>query len=366
MKKIISGLIALVFMLVVGFAVLNGSAPDSGNSSATTIAAPSNPTKRPTRAATRAATRAPAATAIPTIAAAAHVELFSYPETDENLLLDKIATAKHRVYMKMYLLTETRVIDALIKAKRNGAEVRAMVEQNPFGGGSGARTAYDKLKAAGINVKYSNPAFRFTHEKSFVIDNTAWILTANMTKGALSRNREFGVVYSEPTDVNEIVTAFDADWNRERFEPQSNVLVWSPVNSRERITRLIDSAQSSITVYCEIAQDDGITAALIAAQKRGAKVRLIISPTSGSEEDGNAEDLDKLQRGKVKVRYVKSPYIHAKTYVIDDKLAFIGSENISTGSLEFNRELGIIFSDPTAIRLLNEIFEKDWDKGTDR
>ena len=350
MKKIISAIIAVLFALGVGFVVLNGSAPT----------APSAPTQQQPTTPPRAPTIGPA------IGAANRVELFSFPETDEKILLDQIKGARQRVYMKMYLLTETRVIDALIKAKNNGAEVRAMVEQNPFGGGSSARTAFDKLKAAGINVKYSNPTFRFTHEKSFVIDNTAWILTANMTKSALSGNREFGVVHSDQRDVDEIVRAFDADWNRERFTPHSDTLVWSPVNSRERITRLIESANSSITVYCEIAQDDGLIQALVAAQKRGAKVRLLISPPSNSADDGNSEDLDKLQRAKVKVRYLKSPYMHAKTYVVDDQLAFVGSQNISTGSLEFNRELGIVISDLTAIRLLNEIFDKDWDKATDR
>ena len=353
MKKIISAIIALLFALVVGFFVLNGSA--SPTPTAPTRGLPTAVPNVPDRADSGAV-----------IGAAARVELFSFPETDEAILLDQIKTARQRVYMKMYLLTETRVIDALIKAKNNGAEVRAMVEQNPFGGGSTARTAFDKLKAVGINVKYTNPTFRFTHEKSFVIDNAAWILTANMTRGALSGNREFGVIHTDQEDVNEIVRAFEADWNRERFVPKSAALVWSPVNARERITRLIDSANSSITVYCEIAQDDGLIQALTAAQKRGAKVRLLISPASNPDSDGNKDDLDKLQRSKIKVRYLKSPYMHAKTYVVDDKIAFVGSQNISTTSLEFNRELGIVFTDLTAIRLLNEIFDKDWDKATDR
>ena len=355
MKKIISAIIAVLFALGIGFVVLTGSPATDSAPTPTPAPAGSVPTRAPT-----------APTSAPIIGAATKVELFSFPETDEKILLDQIVNAKQRVYMKMYLLTETRVIDALIKAKRNGAEVRAMVEQNPFGGGSSARTAYDKLKAVGINVKYTNPAFRFTHEKSFVIDNTAWILTANMTRSALSSNREFGVIHSDQNDVDEIVRAFDADWNRERFTPQSPALVWSPVNSRERLTRLIDSAKASITVYCEIAQDDGLIQALVAAQKRGVKMRLLISPPSATESDGNTEDLDKLQRSKAKVRYLKSPYMHAKTYVIDDKIAFVGSQNISTGSLEFNRELGIVFTDATAIRLLDEIFEKDWDKAIDR
>ena len=122
-----------------------------------------------------------------------------------------------------------------------------------------------------------------------------------------------------------------------------------------------------ITGYAELAQDDTIIDALIQAQKRGVKVRFLISPNVQSNgEDANKVDLDKLQKGGVKVRYLASPYIHAKAFVADETLAYTGSINLSTGSMEFNRELGILFSDKTAIRLLDEIFEKDWNKATDR
>ena len=298
---------------------------------------------------------------------APNVQLFVYPEDDEQALLDRIAGAKQRVFMKMYLLTDLRVIDALKEADANGADVRAMVEENPFGGGSSARQSYDRLKKAGINTKYTNPTFRFTHEKSFIIDNAGIILTANMSKSAFTRNREFGVIHTDAADVAEMAASFNADWNRTEFSPTSSNLVWSPVNSRERINGVINAATNTLTVYAEVTQDDEQVQLLVDAKKRGVDVRLIVSPSS-SEEDGggNAADLDKLQKGRVKVRYVTSPYIHAKMFVADDTLAFIGSENISTTSLDFNRELGILISDQIAIQRLNTAFEKDWDKGKNR
>ena len=351
-KSLISLLIAAAFACIAGlFVFLGGGNPLSPN--------PPNATDT-------------VATALPdipidTAGAATNVEFFSFPETDEQVLLDRIAKAKTRAWMKMYLLTDFRVVDALVQAKKNGADVKAMIEQNPFGGGTSSKQAFDKLKAAGIDVKYANPVFRFTHEKSFVIDDSAFILTANMTKAAFARNREFGVIHTDPADVAECVAAFNADWTRDKFTPQRAALIWSPVNSRAKLTKLIRSAHKTLTVYAELAQDDATTDELVSAQKRGVKVRFLISPAKqGEGEDGNKSDLDKMQKGGVKVRYLSSPYIHAKAFLVDDTLAFIGSENISTGSLEFNRELGILFSDKTAIRLLDEIFEKDWNKAVDR
>jgi phosphatidylserine/phosphatidylglycerophosphate/cardiolipin synthase-like enzyme len=297
------------------------------------------------------------------------VEFFVYPDDDEQALIDKITAAKQRVFMKMYLLTDWRIIDAMVAAEKHGADVRAMIEENPFGGGSTARQADDRLKKAGIRMKFTNPTFRFTHEKSFVIDNQGVILTANMTKSAFSRNREFGAITSDPADVAEMVASFNADWNRTEFNPTSANLVWSPINSRERINHVINSARQTLTVYAEVTQDDEQVGLLADAAKRGVNVRLIVSPSKSSNEDdtsGNEPDLNKLQKGRVKVRYVKSPYIHAKMFVADNTLAFIGSVNISSTSLDFNRELGILLADPNAIQRLNAAFEKDWNKGTNR
>jgi phosphatidylserine/phosphatidylglycerophosphate/cardiolipin synthase-like enzyme len=53
-------------------------------------------------------------------------------------------------------------------------------------------------------------------------------------------------------------------------------------------------------------------------------------------------------------------YMHAKIIVVDGKTAFVGSENISTQSLDRNRELGIIVSDAGVFSTLQSTFQKDW------
>ncbi|MCS7061483.1 MAG: phospholipase D-like domain-containing protein [Anaerolineae bacterium] len=293
------------------------------------------------------------------------IELHVYPEDSEQELLDLIAQAKKRVYMKVYLLTDEQVIDAMKQAMQNGVEVRAMLEENPFGGAGTTKQMFEKLKRAGVNVKYTNPTFRFTHEKSFVIDDLAVIMTANMTKAAFTRNRELLVITRNADDVAEIAAAFEADWNRTEFVPQRPHLVWSPVNSRERINSVINAATRTLEVYAEVAQDTRQIALMTEAVKRGVMVRLITSP-SDPPTDAERRGLDALQAGGVKVRYVRSPYIHAKMFVADGTFAFTGSENITATSLDLNRELGILISDQPAIRRMLEAFEKDWSKGVDR
>jgi cardiolipin synthase A/B len=308
---------------------------------------------------------APTRVSNPGTRGATGIELFVYPDDDEQMLLDRIAGARERVFMKMYLLSDFRIIDAMAEAARNGADVRAMVEQQPFGGGATAGQAYGRLQKAGVKTKYTNPAFRFTHEKSFVVDDTGVILTANMTKAAFTFNREFGVYDTDPADVQEMVDSFNADWERAAFQPHSLDLVWSPINSRERINGLIAGAARSLLVYAEVVQDDEQIGLLAGAVKRGVDVCLITSPAE-VDASGSNPDHDKLQGGGVRLRYIKNPYIHAKMFVADGTLAFIGSENITANSLDFNRELGILLADPAAIARLQAVFEKDWSRAVDR
>jgi cardiolipin synthase A/B len=309
---------------------------------------------------------APASNASP-LAGAMGVQLFVYPDDSEQMLFDMISSANQRVYMTMYLLTDLRVIEAMAQAKSNGADVRAMIEQHPYGSDGSAAQAYNAFKERGISVKYADPAYRYTHEKSFVIDQAVIILTANLTRGAFGYNRELGVVQKDAGDVQEVVDAFNADWNRTKFLPGSSSLVWSPGNSRERFSSVIKSATHSLDLYAEEAQDDELTQLLIDAAGRGISVRVITSPPIDSTgPDRNEADLDKMQRGRVYVRYLASPYIHAKLIVADAMLGYIGSGNISTTSLEYNRELGIILSDPTALGRVSSTFEHDWQAAVDR
>ena len=62
----------------------------------------------------------------------------------------------------------------------------------------------------------------------------------------------------------------------------------------------------------------------------------------------------------MQVREDPQLYMHAKILVVDNKEAFVGSENISAQSLDQNRELGIIVSDPSALNKIQTTFQYDW------
>ncbi len=318
-------------------------------------------TPRPTRAPTRAPAALP--TAAPTVIAAGvqgtNLVLFTEPGAKRQPILDVLNSAQKSIDMVMYLLTDDQITEALIAAQKRGVKVRAMIEPHPFGGGGGSKEDADKLRAAGIQVKESNPTFRFTHQKSFIVDrNKALILSMNMTNASFTRNREYGVLDTDQARVAEIQAVFEADWNRTKPTLSQPDLVWSPVSSRQKITDLLKSAQRTVMLQTEVMQDPAIIRLLLDLQKRGVQVRVIMSPP----DEGSSTDkgLAQLRQGGVAVHLVKSPYIHGKMIVVDGARGWIGSENISDTSLDNNRELGILLYDPSMMRNLQTAFEADW------
>jgi hypothetical protein len=56
-------------------------------------------------------------------------------------------------------------------------------------------------------------------------------------------------------------------------------------------------------------------------------------------------------------------YIHAKVIEVDGARAFVGSENFSTASLDYNRELGLVTTSPGVIGPLSLILLGDASSG---
>jgi phosphatidylserine/phosphatidylglycerophosphate/cardiolipin synthase-like enzyme len=230
-----------------------------------------------------------------------------------------------------------------------------LLEQHPYGGSpASAQSAFSALHSAGVNVRWANEsAFTYTHEKAMVVDGqVAGIFTLNLSYSGIESNREFGAIDRQPADARTLAAIFDADWNRKRPSVQYGDLVISPYNSRNRLEALINSAKHNLDLYEEEINDTGVEGRLIAAHKRGVRVRLIISETGAG--------VDALRAGGVAVTIMSHPYVHAKAIVADGSRVFIGSENVSATSLDANREAGIIRNDRSLAGVVEAAFSTDW------
>jgi len=290
------------------------------------------------------------------------LRLFVEPDDSYAPLLDQLNGARKSIRMVMYLLSDSEVINALIAAQQHGVNVRVMLEQHPFGGGGSNQTVADQLTAAGVDVHWSNPVFRFTHQKAVVVDDQlAIIMTLNASRSAFSKNREYGVLDSNPDDVREVSTVFDADWLNQTPRLDRPNLVWSNLNSRRTFLGLIDRARRTLEIEAEEVNDEEVSQHIADAARRGVAVRLISPAPSGNQQAANP-DLQRITSAGGQTQYMarNRVYMHAKAFIVDGNLAWIGSVNISTTSLDQNRELGIIFNDGALVNRLRSVFERDW------
>lgn len=292
---------------------------------------------------------------------ATNVHLLVEPDDGKRRLTRPIRAATHSLDLTMYLLTDHTLIHDLEYAAANGVHVRVILEPTPFGNDvssiSANQSAYDQLYAADIPVRWSSHRFLLTHQKTMIIDGaTAYVLTMNWSRSAFSLNREFGVIDGNPADVREAEAIFDADWTGGTPILSDPNLFVSPVNSRARLLALLARAHRTVDVYAEEVQDPEMELALVAAAHRRVRVRLI----SNAGDSTNAPGIARLRAGGVHIHLLTSPYIHAKMVLVDGRWAFVGSENISTSSLDQNRELGVLVADPDALSRLASTFEQDW------
>lgn len=289
------------------------------------------------------------------------IQLFIEPEAGDSPVIQEINSAQKEILVEVYILSDKDVISALDAAQNRGVSVKVMLEEHPFGGGDLNTKTAKTLQEDGIAYKWTSPVFALTHEKSIVIDNSeVFVLSQNLSASSFSKNREYDVLDRNPKDVSEVRSIFIADWERQSFTPSQTNLIVSPVNSRDAIVSLFESASVSIDTEVEDIDDAEIIDVLSEKAKK-MPVRLIL-PTL-KQISSNADAIQTLRAAGVKVETLSSPYIHGKMIVVDGQKAYIGSVNFSTQSLDKNRELGIILTQPEAIQALETTFQQDWEKG---
>jgi phosphatidylserine/phosphatidylglycerophosphate/cardiolipin synthase-like enzyme len=107
-----------------------------------------------------------------------------------------------------------------------------------------------------------------------------------------------------------------------------------------------------------------IVVALEAAVARGLRVRLL---AERGFVKTYPDTLDRLARAGVGVRHLDlkdvpggGGILHAKYFVVDDRDAFVGSQNFDWRALEHNGELGARVRDPAVVAGIAAIFAADW------
>jgi phosphatidylserine/phosphatidylglycerophosphate/cardiolipin synthase-like enzyme len=255
-----------------------------------------------------------------------------------------------------------------------------LVDRRLYNTNPAERKLMAQLTAGGVTVHLSNPIFRLSFEKDLVIDRRrVLIMTMCLEPATFTDTRDYGLVLARTDIIRGVARVFDTDWDHSAppgvappsYNPTPPLkvpdLIWSPVDSSDKLTALIQKARHTIDATTEWLNDRYLESELIAAVQRGVRVRLIL-PQTPRNNSSNSAGIALLASNGVQVHVTIGqhppagavPYMHAKTMIVDGRIAELGSIDLQTAAVSNDRELAIIFRQRRFVRQLSRQLQSDW------
>lgn len=317
--------------------------------------------------------------------------------------LEAIAGAKRHIHFECYIIHEDKTgnmfADALIAKAREGVRVRVIYDW--VGGlGKASRRFWNRLRAAGIEVRCYNPPrldspfgwLSRDHRKMLSVDGETGFITGlcvgRMWVGEPEKNvqpwRDTGVEIRGPA-VAEIERAFSQVW----------MLMGEPIPDNEAVATDIRAGDVAVRIVATVPATAGLfrldqliaalasnriwltdayyagtapyVQALTAAARDGVDVRLLVP---------NATDIPlvrllsragyrPLLEAGVRVFEWNGTMVHAKTAVADGRWARVGSTNLNISSWLGNYELDAVIEDEGFAREMENMYLQDLDNSTE-
>jgi phosphatidylserine/phosphatidylglycerophosphate/cardiolipin synthase-like enzyme len=229
-----------------------------------------------------------------------------------------------------------------------------------------ARTA-DRLASAGLAVRtypVDDHRHQIDHVKLLISAEEALVGGMNWGRHS-SVNHDYAFQTRRPEVLFRLGAIFEQDWalagGRAAPLPSNGGAVAQTAPGEEVRTLLVGAIQRAASVVAEVfvLTDSDVLAALAAAVRRGARVRVLLDPA----QDSNLAPFRLLRSSGVAVRwYPVTPgaKLHAKAGLFDGRRLLVGSANWSQGGLSVNHELDLMAEDPLAAAAFAARFERDW------
>lgn len=326
------------------------------------------------------------------------VELLVDGEATFASLLAGIERAQRYVLVQFYIVRDDRIgrelRDRLVAKARQGVAVRFLYDEV---GSSGLPRRYrEELQAAGVRIEPFGTTrgwgnrfqlnFR-NHRKIVVVDGVeGWVGGLNVGDEYLGRDPEVGawrdthLRIAGPAVIG-LQLSFVEDWNWATSELLFDQLTWPaetrgdkavlvlPSGPADRLEtaslmyqQAINGAQQRIWIATPYFVPDGaVLGALTLAALRGVDVRLMIPTRSDSRlVDAAAEGyLPPLVASGIRVYRYREGFMHAKHFVIDDRVAAVGTANLDNRSFRLNFEVTALVADPGFAGRVAAMFESD-------
>ena len=339
----------------------------------------------------------------PTFASA--VKLLDDGDACMKSLDEALSAATHHAHLEYYIWEPdevgTHFRDVLADAARRGVEVRVIYDDvgsphvnrrfwAPLREAGGEVRAFNRVRLAVSSIHFAN--FR-THRKIAVVDGTVGFLgginmhdPASATRSGKNAWRDQHVrIEGEP--VHRIQRLFLESWNYckgsfrltasnvERYFPAPppakdgvpvQILDSGPDDTNAPmhayfLAALQTSRRRVLIETPYLIPDEPLETALRIAELRGVDVQVIV-PKRGDSWLVTAASrtyCEALRNAGIKVYEYGPPMLHAKTMVVDDTVAIVGTANLDNRSFRLNFEVAGAFYDKEFIDRMVARFEQD-------
>jgi cardiolipin synthase len=132
----------------------------------------------------------------------------------------------------------------------------------------------------------------------------------------------------------------------------SHRLIVLPDDTADAILAPINAARHTMNIRMFLFTDPSLINAVIAAERRGVKVRVMLNP---ARRDGTSDN------DAVRDSSAEFAVTHQKSMVIDDKVGFIESLNWETRDLTETRDYAVETTSKTEVAEMVRCFNADWD-----
>jgi phosphatidylserine/phosphatidylglycerophosphate/cardiolipin synthase-like enzyme len=143
-------------------------------------------------------------------------------------------------------------------------------------------------------------------------------------------------------------------------------LIVLPDDSPRPILDAIQAASRTLRVKMFVFSDPALLKAVVAAKRRGVKVRVMLNAARRNGEHDNDATRKALERAGIDVKDANPAFdlTHEKSMVVDDDRAFIKSLNWTTSNLTETRDYAIASSRHHDVGEVIDCFEADWHRQT--
>ncbi|GGG59982.1 cardiolipin synthase [Bizionia arctica] len=338
------------------------------------------------------------------------VKLLLNGETKFPEVIECINQAKHHIHIEYYIFEDdnigTQIIDLLIEKVSQGVMVRFIYDD--FGSRSIRKKQVKRLQEGGVKVfpfykikliAFANRINYRNHRKIIVIDgHTSFVGGINVSDRYINTVPNKNKVFWRDTHLKIVGPAswylqylFLCDWNfcaeddvtitnqlfpvKGSFESKNDKHVQITASGPDSdvptikfaLLQAINLAEKEILITTPyFIPSNSIMDALMIAAKSGVKVKLIVPKNSDSKLVNAAACSyysDLLKSGVEIYRYCKG-FVHAKTLVIDNEIAVVGTANMDVRSFDLNFEVSAIVYDEEIADQLKASFYEDLEDST--